>query len=47
MIPQEYLEHPGVAHLLTLLADADFKRELSKQPGYDARETGVIQYETQ
>jgi len=46
VIPQEHLPHPGVAHLLALLVDEDFKRELGMQPGYDARAMGVVQHDS-
>ncbi len=44
VIPDVHLNHPGIHHLLTLLNEAEFQRELGAQPGYDARETGNIRY---
>ncbi len=46
VIPEEHLNHIGVQHLLELLDDADFQRDLAAQPGYDTRETGKVQLVT-
>lgn len=44
VIPTEHLSHPGVKGLLEVLHDSEFKQALAEQPGYDARETGTVQY---
>jgi putative molybdopterin biosynthesis protein len=44
-IPAIYLEHIGVAHLAEVLRSATFKQALQAQPGYDTRETGIMQFE--
>lgn len=45
VIPDEHRQNPGVLHLLEVLTGDNFRQALSDQPGYDARETGVIQYQ--
>jgi hypothetical protein len=41
------LEHVGIINLLHTLNSDDFKQALQQQPGYDIRETGVIQYDSE
>ncbi len=45
IIPEQHLQHPGVQAIIELLNNNDFRQELASHPGYDAKETGVIQYE--
>jgi putative molybdopterin biosynthesis protein len=47
VIPQAYLEHPIVNNLLATLNSDEFKTALSQQAGYDIRETGKVQYESE
>lgn len=47
VIPQAYLEHPIVKNLLETLNSDEFKIALAKQAGYDTRETGLVQYESE
>jgi molybdopterin molybdotransferase/putative molybdopterin biosynthesis protein len=47
VIPQVYLVHPIVKNLLETLNSDEFKRALAQQAGYDTRETGFIQYESE
>ena len=44
VIPIEHLQHPGIQHLLGLLADDVFRDALGSHPGYDTRETGKTQF---
>ena len=44
VIPSEHLRHPGVQGVLNILHDNQFRQALAAQPGYDARETGQVQY---
>lgn len=46
VIPTPYLELPGIINLLDTLNSDAFKQSFQQQPGYDIRETGVIQYES-
>jgi putative molybdopterin biosynthesis protein len=47
VIPQAYLEHPIVKNLLVTLNSDEFRTALAQQAGYDTRETGVVQYESE
>jgi putative molybdopterin biosynthesis protein len=44
VIPDEHLDHPGVQGIIELLNEQAFQEVLAAQPGYDARETGKVQY---
>jgi putative molybdopterin biosynthesis protein len=44
VIPSAHLENPGVQHILEVLHDTSFREALGTQPGYDARDTGTVQY---
>lgn len=46
VIPSVYLELEGVQYLVSILQNPEFHAQLKSQPGYDTRETGIIQYET-
>jgi len=41
-IPERHREHAGVQALLDVLAEADFRGALGREPGYDARATGAV-----
>lgn len=41
-IPERHCEHAGVQALLDVLAEADFRAALGREPGYDARATGAV-----
>lgn len=43
-IPESHMAHTGVQHLIDVLNSAQFRSELGKQPGYDTKETGQIQF---
>lgn len=47
VIPHKHLEHAGIINLLSTLNSDDFKQALQQQPGYDIRETGVVQYDSE
>jgi putative molybdopterin biosynthesis protein len=44
VIPEQYNQHKGIIALLDVLNSDTFKQELAKQPGYDVKETGKLQY---
>lgn len=46
VIPMAHVDHPGIQGLLTVLRSEDFQHALSAQPGYDTRETGIVQLQT-
>lgn len=47
VIPDRYLDQPGIQYLLNLLQDREFQAALGAQPGYDVRETGRVVYATE
>jgi len=46
VIPMEHAEHSVVRQLLEVLRDTTFHATLNDTHGYDARESGIIQYES-
>jgi putative molybdopterin biosynthesis protein len=44
VIPSTHLENPGIQHMLEVMRDTAFREALGSQPGYDARDTGTVQY---
>lgn len=45
ILPTEHENHRGIGLILDLLEEADFRRALAAQAGYDIRETGKLQYQ--
>lgn len=46
VIPMDYAEHPVMLQLFEVLRDATFHAALNSAHGYDARESGIIQYQS-